>query len=77
MTFKNYWTQLTPENSGKYGSVAISSDTIFMELEWFGCCHIIIQLTNHLIFKEHCLIWGAQQPSWLSGMDSSATSKRN
>ena len=26
--------------------------------------------TNHLIFKDHCLIWGAQQPTWISGLDS-------
>ena len=25
---------------------------------------------NNLIFKDHYLIWGAQQPSWISGLDS-------
>ncbi len=66
--FKNYWTQLTPENSGKYGSVAISSDT--SSWNWSGLdAAYNYTITNHLIFKEHCLIWGAQQPSWLSGMD--------
>ena len=66
--FKNYWTQLTPENSGKFGSVAISPDT--STWNWGpldGAYNYAIN--NNLIFKEHCLIWGSQQPSWLSGMD--------
>ncbi len=66
--FKNYWTQLTPENSGKFGSVAISPDT--STWNW-GPLDVAYNyaINNNLIFKEHCLIWGSQQPSWLSGMD--------
>ena len=66
--FKNYWTQLTPENAGKFGSVATSPDT--SAWNWSGLdAAYNYAISNHLIFKEHCLIWGSQQPSWLSGMD--------
>ena len=67
--FANYWTQLTPENAGKWGSVGTSTDTT--QWNWSGLDNDYNYAKNHgLIFKDHNLIWGAQQPSWISGLDS-------
>lgn len=69
--FANYWTQLTPGNAGKFGTVGTSTDsTNWSWSELDGEYNYAI--TNHLIFKDHNLIWGQQQPSWISGLDSAA-----
>ncbi len=70
--FLNYWNQVTPENAGKFGSVAISADT--NQWNWGGLnASYNFAVTNHIPFKEHCLVWGNQQPAWItgSGLDSS------
>ncbi len=60
---------MTPENAGKWGSVGVSTDTT--QWTWSGLdAQYNYAMTNHLIFKDHCLIWGAQQPSWISTLDS-------
>ena len=67
--FLNLWTQMTPENAGKWGSVGVSTDTT--QWNWSGLdAQYNYAMTNHLIFKDHCLIWGQQQPSWITGLDS-------
>ena len=67
--FMDYWTQLTPENAGKWGSIGTSTDTT--QWNWSGLDNDYnYAKTNNLIFKDHNLIWGAQQPSWISGLDS-------
>ena len=67
--FAKYWTQLTPGNAGKWGSIAGSQDTT--KWNWTGLDNQYnYAMTNHLIFKDHNLIWGQQQPSWISGLDS-------
>ena len=67
--FANYWTQLTPGNEGKWGSVAVSQDTT--QWNWSGLDALYNYAQNHhLIFKDHNLIWGQQQPSWISSLDS-------
>jgi endo-1,4-beta-xylanase len=67
--FANYWTQLTPGNAGKWGSVAGSTDTT--KWNWNGLNTAYnYAINNHLTFKDHCLIWGQQQPSWISSLDS-------
>ena len=66
--FANYWTQLTPENAGKWGSVGTSTDTT--QWNWGGLDNDYTYAKNHgMIFKDHNLIWGNQQPSWISGLD--------
>ncbi len=67
--FATYWTQLTVGNGGKFGSVAVSTDTT--QWNWSRldtAYHYAID--HHLIFKDHTLIWGQQQPSWISSLDS-------
>ncbi len=65
--FIKYWNQVTPENAGKWVSVGSSTDTT--KWTWSGLdAAYNYAITNKLLFKDHCLIWGAQQPSWISGL---------
>jgi len=68
--FINYWNQVTPGNSGKWGSVENSPGVY----NWSDLDKIYnFALSNGLLFKEHNLIWGSQQPSFMlsnSGLDS-------
>jgi endo-1,4-beta-xylanase len=68
--FTKYWTQLTPGNAGKWGSVAgASTDTA--QWNWSGLDAVYdYAMNNQLAYKHHTLIWGAQQPSWISSLDS-------
>jgi endo-1,4-beta-xylanase len=67
--YSNYWNQLTPGNEGKWGSVAGVQDTT--KWDWSGLDSLYnYAQSHHLIFKDHTLIWGQQQPSWISGLDS-------
>jgi GH35 family endo-1,4-beta-xylanase len=68
-SFANYWTQITPENAGKWGSVGISTDTT--QWRWSNLDNDYnYAINNHLLYKHHTLIWGNQQPSWISSMDT-------
>jgi endo-1,4-beta-xylanase len=69
--FTNYWTQVTPGNAGKFGSVAVSADSSQWNWTTLDAAHSLAA-DSQLVFKDHCLIWGQQQPSWLtsSGLDS-------
>jgi endo-1,4-beta-xylanase len=72
--FANYWTQITPENAGKWGSVGTTTDTT--QWNWSGLDNDYNYAKNHgMIFKDHNLIWGSQQPSWISGLDSASQYK--
>ncbi len=65
--FNQYWNQITPGNDGKWGSVERDSG----QYNWTELDKIYNYAKNtNLIFKEHTLIWGQQQPSWLPGLDS-------
>jgi endo-1,4-beta-xylanase len=67
--FAHYWNQLTPGNAGKFGSVGTLQDTT--KWNWTGLDRAHTYAVDHnLIFKDHCLIWGQQQPSWISSLDS-------
>lgn len=68
-SFRNYWNQLTPGNEGKWGSVAGTSDTT--RWNWAPLDALYNYAQEHeLLFKDHTLIWGNQQPSWISTLDS-------
>ncbi len=61
--FTKYWNQVTPGNDGKWGSVE-SSPGVY---NWTGLDAIYnFALANGMPFKEHCLIWGAQQPGFMT-----------
>jgi len=72
--FANYWNQITPGNEGKWGSIASTSDST--KWNWSGLDRIYNYAQQHqLIFKNHTLIWGAQQPSWISALDAATQLK--
>ena len=67
--FIKYWNQVTPENAGKWGSVGVTTDT--SQWNWTGLdAAYNYAKNNQLVYKHHTLIWGAQQPSWISSLDS-------
>jgi endo-1,4-beta-xylanase len=67
--FSNYWNQVTPENGGKWGSVEGTRGT----MRWtdLDAAYNLARKYGFL-FKEHTLIWGAQQPSWIGGLDTTS-----
>jgi GH35 family endo-1,4-beta-xylanase len=58
-----YFNQITPENAGKWGSVEATRD----EMNW-EALDTAYQFArdNGLAFKFHTLIWGQQQPAWVT-----------
>ncbi len=69
--FPKYWNQLTPGNAGKFGSVAVTANP--GQWNWSSLdASYQFATSNGLLFKHHCLIWGQQQPGWItnSGLDS-------
>lgn len=63
--FIQYWDQITPENEGKWGSVEGTKD----QMNWSGLDRVHDYAKQHNIpFKQHNFVWGAQQPSWISGL---------
>jgi len=64
-TFSKYWNQITPENEAKWGSVE-GTQNVF---NWAPLDAIYnFAQTSGFKFKFHNLVWGAQQPSWLSSL---------
>jgi GH35 family endo-1,4-beta-xylanase len=59
-----YFDQITPENAGKWGSVESTQD----DMQWadLDTAYQFAQ-DNDLPFKFHVLVWGQQQPDFMSG----------
>ncbi|MFA9391122.1 MAG: endo-1,4-beta-xylanase [Prolixibacteraceae bacterium] len=68
--FLNIWNQITPGNEGKWSSIAGSSqDTT--KWNWSGLDNLYnYAQENGMVFKDHTLIWGAQQPSWINSLSN-------
>ncbi len=63
--FQYYWDQLIPENAGKWGSVEGTKDV----MNWTQLDQAYnFAKTNNFVFEYHVLIWGQQQPSWISSL---------
>jgi GH35 family endo-1,4-beta-xylanase len=63
--FDKYWNQVTPENAGKWGSVESRRDV----MNWTELDATYAFARQHgFPFKMHTLIWGAQQPSWITAL---------
>jgi endo-1,4-beta-xylanase len=63
--FVNFWNQFTPENAGKWGSIERTRD----EMNWSSLDRMYEYAKQHnVVFKQHTMVWGSQQPSWLSGL---------
>ncbi len=67
--FATYWNQVTPENAGKWGSVEGSQGNY----DW-SALDIVYNyaIGESLRYKHHNLVWGSQQPSWITSLDSAA-----
>ncbi|MDZ7374079.1 MAG: endo-1,4-beta-xylanase [candidate division KSB1 bacterium] len=65
--FEKYFNQITPGNEGKWGSVEGSRG----QYNWAPLDKIYnYALSKGFLFKEHTLIWGQQQPAWITSLDS-------
>jgi endo-1,4-beta-xylanase len=65
--FANLWNQLTPENEGKWERVGTSLDSTKWNWEPVTKLYDYAK-ANKMQFKFHTLIWGRQQPKWISGL---------
>ncbi len=60
---ENYFGQITPENAGKWGSVEATRN----EYQWERLDEAMsIAENNGFPFRFHVLLWGSQQPNWIS-----------
>jgi endo-1,4-beta-xylanase len=63
--YADYWTQVTPENAGKWGSVEGTRDV----MNWGGLdAAYALAKDNGLPFRFHVLVWGNQQPGWIAAL---------
>ena len=61
----SYWNQVTPSNAGKWGFVEGQRDV----MRWDGLDKAYqLAKDNGLKFKQHTLIWGNQQPTWMDNL---------
>ncbi len=61
--FEYYWNYVIPENAGKWGSVEATRD----EMNWAGLDAAYALAQEHgMGFNFHVLVWGSQQPAWIS-----------
>lgn len=63
--FTQLWNQVTPENAGKWGEVEPAQDS--MQWERLDAAIAFAQ-NNDIPHKLHTLVWGANQPEWLSAL---------
>ena len=66
--FGMYWDQVTAENAGKWGSVESNRDS--MNWSWLDQIYDYAK-NNGYPYKHHCLVWGSQEPGWVSGLSAS------
>ncbi|HEY4787937.1 MAG TPA: endo-1,4-beta-xylanase, partial [Bacteroidales bacterium] len=66
-SFTTYWNQVTPENSGKWGSVESTQGV----MNWSGLdLAYNTAKNNNFVFKQHNFVWGQQQPSWITSLSA-------
>ena len=66
--FSQYWNQVTPENSTKWGSVESSRG----RMNWTQADMAYnYAKSNGFPFKFHTLVWGSQEPGWISSLPAS------
>lgn len=65
--FTKYWNQVTAENAGKWASVEGTRDVY----NWAPLDNIYnFAVSNGIRYRHHNLVWGQQQPSWITSLDS-------
>src|SRR3954466_7316340 len=63
--FTQYFDEVTPENAGKWGSAAGTTRTAAMRWTALDQAYTFAK-TNGMKFNFHILVWGNQQPTWMS-----------
>ena len=63
--FDNYWNQITPENSGKWGNVERTRDSMYWESLDMSYNHA---RETGILFKQHTFVWGNQKPDWIDSL---------
>ncbi|HTO95140.1 MAG TPA: endo-1,4-beta-xylanase, partial [Bacteroidota bacterium] len=67
--FTKYWNQVTPDDAGKWGSV----EGVQGVFNWtLVDAEYNLAVNNTLPFKYHNLVWGNEQPSWITSLDSAS-----
>ncbi len=66
--YETYWNQVTPENSTKWGSVESSRGRMNWNQSDMAYNYA---KTNGMPFKFHTLVWGNQEPNWVSSLSAS------
>lgn len=65
--FVKYWNQVTPENAGKWGSVETNQDAYsWTQLDAIYSFAMMLDFP----YRHHCLVWGNQEPPFISTLDS-------
>lgn len=65
--FGQHWNQVTPENAGKWGSAERERDV----MSWTALDNAYSYARKmDLPFKQHTLVWGQQQPPWITSLSS-------
>ena len=60
--YSDYWNQVTPENGTKWSTIEGTRG----QYNWYGADPAYNYAKNHNFpFKFHCLVWGAQYPTWM------------
>ena len=64
-SYDTYWNQVTPENSGKWGSVEGARGV----MNWtdLDLAYNHAKLKGYT-FKQHTFVWGNQEPGWISSL---------
>jgi endo-1,4-beta-xylanase len=63
--FSTYWNQVTADDAGKWGSVELTQGVY----SWSALDNIYNYAVGHYYpYKHHNLIWGQQQPSWITSI---------
>lgn len=63
--FTDYWNQVVPENAGKWGSVEAVRD----QMDWARLdAAYALAKDSGFVYRHHVLIWGRQQPEWISAL---------
>lgn len=63
--YNTHWNQVTPENAGKWGSAERKRDV----MSWQTLDKVYEHArANNNPFKQHTLVWGQQQPKWITSL---------
>jgi endo-1,4-beta-xylanase len=72
--FDSYWNQVTPGNGGKWGTVERIGIDVY---DWGEADQAYsYALIRRYPFKYHTLVWGQQQPGWITTLDSASQYKQ-